>query len=233
MANADDWKRAAALEALKLVEDGMTLGLGTGSTAAHFVDALAAGGRRVRGVPTSEDTRRRAEAAGLSLVEPDETTVVDLAVDGTDEIDLRGHCVKGGGGALLREKIVAAAARRFVVIADASKAVAELGAFPLPVEISRFSWSLTLRALREVFAAAGFSPTLTLRWRDGAAVLTDGGNYVVDCALTRIHDVPALDAALRAAPGVLATGLFVGLCDEAILAGPAGVERRTYARRRP
>lgn len=234
MTNPDEFKRQAAAEAVKLIEDGMTIGLGTGSTAAHLVSLLGQrirAGMRVQAVPTSEATRRNAEAAGIPLIEPDETTVIDLAIDGADEIDGRGDLIKGGGGALLREKIIAAAARRFVVIADSSKRVAQLGAFPLPVEIVRFAYGATVRALREKLQALGMKPSIALRFASGAPFLSDGGNYVADCALTRIPDAAALDRALKDIPGVIETGLFAGLCDEAILAGPNGVERLAFAGR--
>ncbi len=230
--SSDDFKRRAAAEAVKLVESGMTLGVGTGSTAAHFIDLLGEkvrAGLSVKGVPTSEDTRRKCEAAGVPLIEPDETTVIDLAVDGTDEV-ARGsggrlNLIKGGGGALLREKIVAGAARRFIVIADASKKVAELGRFPLPVEIDRFSYGLTVRRVREALAAEGLKGDLTLRYgRDGRVFLSDGGNLILDCALGRIHDAPRLEAALARIPGVVETGLFIAMADTVILGGPDGVE---------
>jgi ribose 5-phosphate isomerase A len=226
--NADAMKRLAAAEAVKLVEPEMTLGLGTGSTAAHFIDLLGErvrGGLAVTGVPSSEDTRRRALAAGIDLVEPDETTVIDLAVDGTDEVDLRLNLIKGGGGALLREKIIASAARRFVVIADASKRVAELGAYPLPVEIDRFAFGLTVRRVREALAASNLPGKLRLRMgRQGAPFLSDGGHYILDCALGRIHDAAGLEKALASIAGVVESGLFVGLADRVILGGPDGVE---------
>ncbi|MBY0421596.1 MAG: ribose-5-phosphate isomerase RpiA [Parvularculaceae bacterium] len=225
----EDSKRKAAEAALALVEDGMTLGLGTGSTAAFFVKGLA--GKRVKGVATSEETRRIAESVGVAVIEADESTRIDLAVDGADEIDLRGDLIKGGGGALLREKIVASAAARFVVIADQSKAVAELGAFPLPVEIDRFAWGLAVRRIRAACSGCGLKGALTLRFRDGAPFLTDGGNYVIDCALGRIHDPAALDLALRAIPGVVTTGLFIGLADLAFVAGPGGVRTLSFERK--
>jgi ribose 5-phosphate isomerase A len=225
---SEAFKRAAAAEALELVADGMTLGLGTGSTAALFVDLLGARvreGLAVAGVATSEATRRRAEAAGVEILAADETTAIDLAVDGTDEADLNLDLIKGGGGALLREKIIAAAARRFVVIADSSKRVAELGRFPLPVEIDRFAYGLTTRRLREALAAIGFAPKLALRAaRDRTPFLSDGGHYILDCALGRIADPGAVDRALKSVPGVVETGLFVGLAERAIFAGPEGVE---------
>ncbi|MEE2690832.1 MAG: ribose-5-phosphate isomerase RpiA [Pseudomonadota bacterium] len=228
MASADEMKRLAAAEAVKHVQSGMTLGIGTGSTAAHFIDMLGEkvrAGVSVRGVPTSEDTRRKCEAAGVAMIEPDETTAIDLAVDGTDEVDARLNLIKGGGGALLREKIVAGAARRFIVIADASKKVAELGRFALPVEIDRFSYGLTVRRVREAIAAEGLKGELALRHDcEGRAFLSDGGNLILDCALGRIHEPARLEAALKAIPGVVETGLFLGMADLVILAGAAGIE---------
>ncbi len=227
--NADEQKRLAAAEALKLVKPGMTLGLGTGSTAAHFVDLLGARvreGLAVRGVPTSEDTRKRAAAAGIALIEPDETTSIDLAVDGTDEVDMALNLIKGGGGALLREKIIASAAARFVVIADRSKRVAHLGAFPLPVEIDRFAFGLTARRVREALAGEGLAGDIRLRGKPGdkAPFLSDGGHLILDCRLGRIAEPAALDRRLKSIPGVVETGLFVGLASLVILGGPDGVE---------
>lgn len=228
--SADAYKRAAAEAAAQLVQPEMTLGLGTGSTAAHFIAALGArvrDGLYVKGVPTSDDTARKAAAAGVDLIEPDETTIIDLAVDGTDEVDGALMLVKGGGGALLREKIVANAAQRFIVIADASKKVAQLGRFPLPVEIDRYSFALTVRAVRETLQRLGYRKA-DIRLRAGAAgpaFLSDGGNFILDCALARIGDARALDDALKSIPGVIETGLFIGMADEVILAGPDGLER--------
>lgn len=226
--SADAYKRRAAEEAVKLVEPGMTLGLGTGSTAAHFVTLL---GERVRdglsvcGVPTSADTRRRALEAGIDLIEPDETTVIDLAVDGADEADAKLNLIKGGGGALLREKIIAGSARRFVVIADASKRVVELGAFPLPVEIDPFCWALTARRVRETLAEFGFETLrIDLRGTEDGAFVSDGGHLILDCGLGRIHNPSGLEKALGAVSGVVETGLFVGMTERAIFAGPDGVD---------
>lgn len=223
-------KKNAAAEALKHVADGMTLGVGTGSTAAYFIDGLAqriADGWTLKGVPTSEETARLARAAGVEIIEPDETTVIDLAVDGADEADPALNLIKGGGAALLREKIVAGAARRFIVIADKSKRVAALGAFPLPVEIEPFGWALTVRALRETLREHGFENAgLQLRAAPdnaGGAAITDGGNLIVDCKLGRIEKPAALDKALNALPGVVETGLFCGMTDLAIFGDENGV----------
>lgn len=220
-------KRLAAEEAAKHVTNDMTLGLGTGSTARYFVDIM---GERVkqgwalRGIPTSEETRRQAESVGIEIIEPDETTIVDLAIDGTDEADPQFNLIKGGGAALLREKIVAKAARKFIVIADNSKRVVALGAFPLPIEISPYSWALTVKAIREALSANGFpSPRLTLRAKDGAPVKTDGGNLIIDAELGRIDDPASLERILAAIPGVLESGLFCGMADMIIYGDTDGV----------
>lgn len=227
--SADAYKKQAAEAAVEFVQPEMTLGLGTGSTAAHFIAAIGARVREglfVRAVPTSEDTARKAAAAGIDLVEPDETTIIDLAVDGTDEVDGALCLIKGGGGALLREKIVANAASKFIVIADVSKKVAQLGRFPLPIEIDRYAFALTVRAVRETLSRFGH-PRADIRLRAGAAgpqFMSDGGNFILDCALARIENAPALDAALKQIPGVVETGLFIGMADKVILAGAGGLE---------
>jgi len=222
-------KRAAAERALDYVEPGMVLGLGTGSTASLFVEALGArarsglSGHDVAAIPTSEATRKQALAAGIDIIEPDETTTINLAIDGTDETDARGALIKGGGGALLREKIIAQAADKFVVIADASKKVVTLGAFPLPVEIDAYCWALTVQALGKLFATFGFDRVqLTLRSGKNGMFITDGNNLIVDCSLGAIPDPAALDAALRAIPGVIETGLFVGIANSIVIGNDDG-----------
>ena len=225
---SDTARRHAAEAALAEVRDGMTLGLGTGRTAEAFVRLLAERRLDVTGIPTSDATARLATDLGIPLTVPDETTVIDLAVDGADEADPSGTLIKGGGGALLREKIVATAARRFVVVADATKGVTRLGRFPLPVEIERFAWGLSVARLRAVLAEHGYAEaTLTLRpGEEGGFALTDGGNYVLDCALDRIEDAGALDRALTLIPGVVTTGLFVGLADAIIYGTEEGASRQ-------
>jgi ribose 5-phosphate isomerase A len=215
MADANREKQAAAEEAAKRVEDGMTVGLGTGSTAAKFLDALVprlAGGLSIAGVPTSEATARHALRLGIELIELDHPDGIDLAVDGADETDETLGMIKGGGGALLREKIVLSSARRRVIIVDSSKLVAGLGAFPLPVEITPFGHLRTLRRL----AATGADAALR-RAADGAPFVSDGGNYIADCGYGAIGDPAALEAELAAIPGVVETGLFLGLVDELII----------------
>jgi ribose 5-phosphate isomerase A len=224
--SADAYKRDAAAAALEYVRPGMRLGLGTGSTARPFVDLL---GERVRAglaviaVPTSEATRAQAEACGIKLTTLDETPELDLTVDGADEIGPDLTLIKGGGGALLREKIVAAASTRMVVIADASKWVAVLGKFPLPIEVVPFGLGATERAVRAAIAATGNAGALTLRKTEaGLAFVTDGGHFILDAALGRIADARSLSLALAAIPGVVEHGLFIGLAQTAIIAGPDG-----------
>lgn len=226
--SADTWKQQAAERAIALVEDGMTVGLGTGSTAAKFVDLLGKRvkeGLSVRCVPTSEATRAQAEKLGIPLITLDTQPFLDLTVDGADELDGNLRLIKGGGGALLREKIVATASGRMVVIADHSKRVAKLGKFPLPVEVVQFGLGAT-RGMIEVLASdAGCEGELTLRTgANGQPVLTDSGNFILDCAFGQIEDPEALDEALRLIPGVVENGLFLGIADAAFIGGPSGIE---------
>jgi ribose 5-phosphate isomerase A len=231
--NMDELKRQAAAKALEQVRDGMKLGLGTGSTAKHFVELL---GERVKsgldviGVPTSEVTRADAERCGIRLTTLDDLERLDLTVDGADEVDGALNLIKGGGGALLREKIVAAASDRMIVIADESKWVATLGRFPLPVEVIPFGLAATRRAIETAFTACGASGQMTVRKEpDGHAFVTDGGHWILDAHLGRIPDAPRLAGLLAAIPGVVEHGLFIGLASMAMLAGPQGirvVERR-------
>ena len=222
----DDLKRMAAETAMAYVEPGMKLGLGTGSTARHFVDLLGArvkAGLDVLCVPTSEATRVQAAALGIPLTTLDDTPSLDLTVDGADEIDDELRLIKGGGGALLREKIVAAASSRMIVIADASKQVAVLGAFPLPVEVVRFGAMATRAMVQALAADAGCRGDVSLRRNaDGQPFITDNGNFIFDCAFGRIDEPELLDEALKVAPGVVENGLFLGLADMAIIGLPEG-----------
>ncbi|MGA7807950.1 ribose-5-phosphate isomerase RpiA [Bradyrhizobium sp.] len=223
----DELKRQAAARALEQVRDGMTVGLGTGSTAKHFVELLGErvkAGLQVTGVPTSEVTRADALRCGIALTTLDEVDRLDLTVDGADEIDHALNLIKGGGGALLREKIVAAASDRMIVIADESKWVDALGRFPLPVEVMPFGLAATRRAMATAFAESGVSGQMVLRKDSGGHVfVTDGGHWIVDAHLGRIEDVPHLAALLSAVPGVVEHGLFVGLASAAVLAGAQGI----------
>ena len=225
--NADSYKRAAAARAIDFVRSGMRLGLGTGSTAQHFVELLAErvrAGLDVIAVPTSEATRALAARLGIALATLDDLAELDLTIDGADEIGPDLTLIKGGGGALLREKIVAAASARMIVIADESKWVDVLGRFPLPIEITPFGATATQRAVEAVVGRAGSAgPAPLRRDRDGHAFVTDGGHWLLDAQLGRIADPPALASSLAAVPGVMGHGLFIGLAQTAILAGPKGV----------
>jgi ribose 5-phosphate isomerase A len=225
--SADSYKRAAAARAMDFVRSGMRLGLGTGSTAAHFVELVAErvrAGLDVIAVPTSEATRAQAIKLGIPLTTLDETPELDLAVDGADEIGPDLTLIKGGGGALLREKIVAAACARMIVIADDSKWVPVLGRFPLPIEITPFGAETTRRSVEAAARAAGSAgPAQLRRDRTGHAFVTDGGHWLLDARLERIADPLALARSLAGVPGVMEHGLFIGLARTAILAGREGV----------
>ena len=214
--------------ALTEVQPGMRLGLGTGSTARHFVDLL---GARVRDgldclcVPTSEVTAAQAAGLGIPLTTLDETPELDLTVDGADEIGPGLSLIKGAGAALLREKIVAAASRRMIVIADASKVVDPLGKFPLSIEVNRFGLGATSRMVAAVAAAHGATGAVTLRLgKAGDPVVTDGGHLILDALFGRIFNPEALSADLHNVPGVVEHGLFLRLCDRAYVAGANGIE---------
>lgn len=220
MADSDAGKRAAAERALEEVRDGMVLGLGTGTTARHFVDGvgrLVAGGMRLTGVATSRATAAQAEALGIPLAETVDRAL-DLTVDGADEIDPELNLIKGRGGAMLREKVVAAASRRMVVIATEDKLVARLGRGPLPVEVLPLLWRRTAAHVE----ALGLHPELRLS-ADGQPYVSDNGNLILDCALAGVADLRALAAGLETIPGVLGHGLFLGLAELALVAGETGV----------
>ena len=226
--NADAQKRAAAARAVEFVRPGMRLGLGTGSTAKHFVELVGErvrAGLKVVAVPTSQATQADAERCGIALTTLDETPELDLTVDGADEIAPDLTLIKGGGGALLREKIVAAASVRMIVIADRSKWVAQLGRFPLPIEVAPFGFGATRRAIENAIVAIQAPGTLILRkGPDGHAFVTDGGHWIIDAALGKIDDPKAMAHALSGIPGVMGHGLFIGLAQTVILAGDDGVK---------
>jgi ribose 5-phosphate isomerase A len=223
----DALKREAARRALEFVRPGMKLGLGTGSTAAHFVDLLAArvkDGLEIVGVPTSEATRAQAERQGVPLTTLEECPELDLTIDGADELDAALSLIKGGGGALLREKIVAAASRDMIVIADETKAVSRLGRFPLPIEVIDFGLGATRVAIAAAAAAADCRGELALRRKaDGHVFVTDQGHLILDARFGAIPDAPALALGLAQIPGVVEHGLFIGLARRAILAGSEGI----------
>lgn len=221
LAEQDALKRAAAEKALELVRDGMLLGLGSGSTLRFFTEGvgrLVAEGMRVRGVPTSRATAELAAATGIPIV-TELIGQIDLAVDGADEVDPSLNLIKGRGGALFREKVVAAASKRFVVVVDASKAVQQLGVGVLPIEVLPFLWRTTAERL----AALGTS--LTVRGGDETPFITDNGNLIMDLKIEGgIADVTTLAHAIRNTIGVVEHGLFIGMTDTCIVAGPDGPE---------
>jgi ribose 5-phosphate isomerase A len=225
---ADELKRAAALAALDFVRPGMRLGLGSGSTANHFIDALAAHAKAnaldLFCVPSSEATRRRAESRGLTLSNLDKTPLLDLTVDGADEIDDSLRLIKGGGGAHLREKIVATSSRQMIVIADQSKRVSALGAFPLPIEILTFGSVSTIGKIEAAAKSAGCSGPIKLRSSGAEPFITDNGNLICDASFGRIASPEQLADALSSVPGVVDHGLFLGIASLALIASSSGVE---------
>ena len=223
----DEQKRAAGEAAADLVKSGMTVGLGTGSTAVWFVKALAARELDIRCIATSTATGDLADGLGMTVLDLDAVRAIDLTVDGADEIGPGLSLIKGGGAALLREKLVWEASRRCVVIADASKRVKRLGAFPLPIEVVAFGHASTARRICDALAECDLGVAPRLRVRDGAPVTTDGGNLIYDAACGAIDDAAQLAAALKSVTGVVDHGLFLDLADEALIAGESGVERLT------
>jgi ribose 5-phosphate isomerase A len=225
VADRDRRKLEAAERALELVQPRMKLGLGSGSTARHFVDLVGkrvAEGLDIRCVATSEATEAQAKALGIPLASLDELLELDLTVDGADEIDPKLRLIKGGGGALLREKIVASASKRMVVIADSTKLVQRLGAFALPIEVVPFGLGATRGHIERVFARLGLAGPIRLRG-DSSPFVTDGGHYILDCALGAIAEPEQLSQMLSPIPGVVEHGLFLGLARAAIIAGAEGV----------
>ena len=208
-------KEAAGRAAAKLVRDGDVVGLGTGSTAYFAVIAL---GERVKtgleiiGIPTSVKTGDLARQLGIPLTTLDEHPVIDITIDGADEVDPKLNLIKGGGGALLREKVVASASKKMVVVADSGKVVRVLGKFPLPVEVIAFARTVVEQKIR----ALGGAPKLRLK-PDGSVFVTDNGNQILDCSFEEIADPAALARALSDTPGVLEHGLFIGLASFAIV----------------
>ena len=224
--DARELKIKAAAAALDHVTDGMRLGIGTGSTAEEFIRLLAkktAGGLRITGVPTSDRSDKLCRELGVPVTTLDELPELDLTVDGTDEIDPDFNLIKGGGGALLREKIVAAASAKMVVIADATKIVQKLGAFPLPIEVNAFGLKATKIAIENAASRLGQAGPVQLRMRGDEPFMTDGGHLILDASFGLIPDATALSLALHAIPGVVEHGLFLNMATTAIIAGADGI----------
>jgi len=216
MGKNDEEKEAAAQASLRFVQDGQIVGLGTGTTAAHFIKLLAERvktGLKIRGIPTSERSGKLAMSLGIPLTTLDEFQEIAVTVDGADEVDPQLRLIKGGGGALLREKIIASATRQLVIVADASKQVARLGKFPLPVEVIKFAQELVVKKI----TALGAQVNLRLG-TDGKPFITDENNHILDCHFGEIADVDRLARSLSDMPGVVEHGLFIGMASVVIFA---------------
>jgi ribose 5-phosphate isomerase A len=212
----DQEKEAAARASLRFLKDGQIVGIGTGSTAAHFIRLLGEqvkNGLRIRGIPTSDHSGEQAASLGIPLTTLDECPEIDVTVDGADEVDPQLRLIKGGGGALLREKIVASATRNYVIIADATKRVPVLGKFPLPVEVIKFAQAVVARKI----GALGAEVSLRRR-ADGKAFLSDENNYILDCRFGQIPDAESLARKLSDMPGVVEHGLFIGMASVVLIA---------------
>ncbi|WP_304956800.1 ribose-5-phosphate isomerase RpiA [Virgibacillus salidurans] len=221
MSEMDNAKKLVGEEAVKYIEDGMKVGLGSGSTVYWMIKKLGEyveQGLDVAGVPTSETTAQWAKEFGVPLTDFSETKQLDVTIDGADEVDENLHLIKGGGGALLREKIVASAAKSFIIIVDSSKRVAQLGAFPLPVEVIPFGWEVTANNI----STLGCVPKL--RQKDGEVFVSDNGNYILDCPFDKISDPVKLHKELKSLVGVVESGLFIGMADKIVVGKDDKVE---------
>jgi ribose 5-phosphate isomerase A len=222
MPDLEHEKAAAAARAVEMVQDGMRVGLGTGSTAAYAVKGLGARvrkGLRITGVPTSERTRELAEKEGIHLSDFTQGVTIDLTIDGADEADRSLRLIKGGGGALLREKVVASVTKRVVIISDSTKVVERLGKFPLPVEVVRFAWPVVAARLADLGAQPKLRPG-----SGGGPFVTDESNYILDAGFGFISDPERLSAVIDAMPGVVGHGLFIGLAHVLVVARGDAVE---------
>jgi len=223
----DEAKLAAATKAIEtFLQDGMTIGLGSGTTSRFFVRILGdrvKSGLRVIGVPSSKSTGQLAQEVGVPLADLNDVEQLDLTIDGADEIDPKGRMIKGGGANLLWEKIVASASRKMVAIVDESKRVQRLGRFPLPVEIIPFSWRSTERQLQNLFKKAGYDDVrIDVRGSREKPLITDSGHYLLDCHLQEIADPEFLADHLNQIPGVVEHGLFLGIATDAAIGKPDG-----------
>lgn len=215
-------KKIAAEAAVEYVKDGMTVGLGTGSTAYWAIQALGErvkNGLKIRGIATSKQSETMALKLGIEMTDFATTKTIDLTIDGADEVDDQMSLIKGGGGALLREKIVASATAHYIIVADETKLVAPLGKFPLPVEIVLFGWELTVAQLEALGC------TVNIRQKEDGPFITDNGNYIADCSFGSIPEPGKLSTALNALPGVVENGLFVGNAELVIIGMPDGTVR--------
>jgi ribose 5-phosphate isomerase A len=223
----DEAKKAAAARAIeRFIKDGMTVGLGSGTTSRWFVRILGervAQGLRVTGVPSSKSTGQLAREVGVALADLNDVGQLDLTIDGADEIDAKGQMIKGGGANLLWEKIVACASKKMVCIVDESKLVESLGRFPLPIEVIPFAWRSTERHLRTLFKETGLGePKIGMRGGLENPLITDSGHYLLDCHLEKISEPESLGKKLKQIPGVVEHGLFIGIATDAVVGHTGG-----------
>ena len=217
----EEMKKRAAEKAVQYIEDGMIIGLGTGSTvdfAIKKIGEMVRGGLNIQGISTSLKTKKLATELKIPLIELDDRTEIDITIDGADEVDSNLNLIKGGGGALTREKIIAYHSRKVIIIVDETKIVKGLGCdCSLPVEVTRFGWLATKKTLEDLGC------TVELRRIMDEAFITDNQNYIVDCDFGKIADPEALEKEINNIPGVLENGLFIGLADEVIVGSKQGM----------
>lgn len=226
MLSPDKIKQLVGKEAVSLVQQDMIIGIGSGSTVFYFIEALAKKvqeGFNCKAVPTSSQTLSLSQKQGITMLELNEVDHIDLTIDGADELDEQLQLIKGGGGALLQEKMVAHASQQLVIIADESKLKSELGAFPLPVEVIPNGWKRVQQEIQETYKIS-----VILRMKNGDAFLTDSGHYILDCNFQSISAPAELNTLLNLIPGVVETGLFIGMCDMAIIGQVDGTVHRKY-----
>lgn len=215
MMNSEQIKQQLGIKAAELVQDGTTIGIGTGSTAKHFILALGERvkeGLNIRGVPTSDISKQLAEESGIRTLDLNDAETIDMAFDGADEVSASFDLIKGGGGAMLQEKMVAFAARHFIVMADESKMVQHLGKFPLPVEVVPYGW----KKVKKYIEALGCRQVI-LRVRNEKVLITEHGHYILDCHFNKIPDPGFLNQQLRSIPGVVESGLFLQMVKDVLV----------------
>lgn len=223
MIDTNEIKKMLGEEAATFVTNGMIVGLGTGSTANYLLHALAGrvkNGLEFTGVPTSEQTQKLAEQLGIRVIDLNDAVEIDIAIDGADEVSDDLNLMKGGGGAMLKEKMVAYSARKFVVLADETKMVRQLGKYPLPVEVVQFGW----RKVQQQIGALGCKK-VTLRERNGSVLVSDEGHYIIDCEFETISDPQSLNEKIRSIPGVVETGLFINIAESVLVGYRDGTTR--------
>ena len=231
MLSQDDIKEKVGRQAAELVQNNSIVGIGTGSTAQHFIDALGEKvkkGLNIKAIPTSERSRIQAEHLQIPTIDLNDVSFIDLVIDGADEINHDLQLIKGGGGALLREKMVAAAAKKYVIIADYTKLVDELGAFPLPIEVISYGWKQVLQHI-----VHNFTIECKLRIKDGKPYITDHGHNILDCFFHKIHDPVSVHRVLKNIPGIVEDGLFINMAQEALIGMADGTVKKISKQKRP